>query len=315
MSNTAQFDFINDLECDVQCNAPIGSMTYFEIGGNADVLAVPRSVRALQELMRRCDEQQIPVHILGKGANLLIDDSGIDGVVITLAHTCFKAVALEEQSGIHSLRCMAGADLSKTIMQTARDGMRGLESLAGIPATIGGGIRMNAGGKYGSIGDCLSSVTCIALNGELVTYNTSELELTYRNSNIKEPLILEGTFTLTPDDPEVVRTAVKDIFAWKTSMQPLADTSAGCAFKNPIDSDGQRVSAGKLIDQAGLKGLSHGGASVSSHHANFITTKSGTTAQDVIHVMNTIEKIVFESTGISLQREVVVWSRCKEHAT
>jgi UDP-N-acetylmuramate dehydrogenase len=98
-------------------------------------------------------------------------------------------------------------------------------------------------------------------------------------------------------------------------MQPLADTSAGCAFKNPVDENGQRISAGKLIDQSGLKGTSKGGASVSQQHANFITTSKGATAQDVIAVMNTIEKKVFDYTGITLQREVVVWSRCEVSTT
>ena len=315
MSDPTQFEFLKNIDCDIQFNAPIGNMTYFEIGGHADTLATPKSVAGLQELLRLCHEHDLPIHILGKGANLLIDDAGIDGVVISLLHDCFKTTAFDEQSGNHNLHCMAGADLSKTIMQTARDGMHGLESLAGIPATIGGGIRMNAGGKYGSISDNLTSVHCLSSKGELVVYNIDELEFSYRHSNIIEPLILSGTFALTSEDPEVVRERVKDIFAWKKSMQPLADTSAGCAFKNPVDENGQRISAGKLIDQSGLKGTSKGGAAVSQQHANFITTSKGATAQDVIAVMNTIEKKVFDYTGITLQREVVVWSRCEVSTT
>jgi hypothetical protein len=146
--------------------------------------------------------------------------------------------------------------------------------MAGIPASIGGAIRMNAGGAYGCIGDAVESVTCIDRSGEIVTYPKSELRFGYRETNIPDPVIISAVFNLTPDDPIKVRERVKEIFAYKKSTQPLADHSAGCTFKNPIDPvTEKRVSAGKLIDEAGMKGYSIGGASVSRQHANFILTQ------------------------------------------
>ena len=312
MKTKIQISFFEDIDTKVQFNAPIGDMTYFKLGGLAEVLALPQSVDALSQILNRCYNEGVSFRVLGKGANLLVDDVGVDGVVVKLDHACFTSCTFEEQHAVHSLCCMAGADLSKTLMQTAREGLHGLEGLAGIPASIGGGIRMNAGGKYGSIGESLSSVQCMTSAGELVSYLANKLHFEYRRSNIVEPIILAGTFTLTPENPNVVRNTVKEIFAWKKSMQPLADSSAGCAFKNPIQKNGEQLSAGKLIDESGLKGFCIGGATVNHQHANFITTNSSATAQDVIAIMQEIKKRVFDNTGINLHREVVVWSRDTE---
>ena len=123
---------------------------------------------------------------------------------------------------------------------------------------------------------------------------------------------MSATFQLIPDDPIKIREGVKEIFAWKKARQPLADTSAGCAFKNPIDEEGQHISAGELIDDAGLKGFTIGGAQVSMQHANFITTTENGTAKDVLVLMNEIRKRVLDHSGIELQKEVVVWSRDSE---
>jgi UDP-N-acetylmuramate dehydrogenase len=171
---------------------------------------------------------------------------------------------------------------------------------------------MNAGGKYGSISDSLSSVTCLTKSGELVTYPAQELQFDYRECKISDPIILSATFELQQEDPVRIRESVLEIFAWKRSKQPLAETSAGCAFKNPKQQNGEQVSAGKLIDESGLKGFSIGGATVNSQHANFITTNPQATAQNVIAVMNEMKRRVFDCSGIKLQREVVVWSRDSE---
>jgi UDP-N-acetylmuramate dehydrogenase len=312
MNTLIQSDFFTNIDVKIQFDAPIGNMTYFDLGGSADVLALPQSIDALSRIVKKCYNAGIPLRILGKGANLLVDDDGVEGVVIKLSHDCFKACSVDAKNAAHNLHCMAGADLSQTIMQSAREGLQGLEGLSGIPASIGGGIQMNAGGKFGSIVDSLTSITCLSENGELISHSSDEFCFEYRQSNITEPIILSGTFTLTPDDPIVIRDAIKEIFAWKKSMQPLADTSAGCAFKNLINKINERVSAGKLIDESGLKGFSIGGAMVSHQHANFITTNSTAKAQDVIAIMHEVKKRVFDNTGIHLQQEVVVWSRNSE---
>ena len=204
---------------------------------------------------------------------------------------------------------MAGADLARILIDAARLGQAGLEAMAGIPASIGGAIKMNAGGRYGSISDCLTKITCMTHKGENVTYDIADITFNYRKSEIADPLILSGTFELKVDTPNQVREAVKEIFSWKKTKQPLADPAAGCCFKNPIDSSGNRISAGKLIDEAGLKGTKIGGAIVSKSHANFILTSPDATAKNVIELMSLIKQQVFNHSGIQLESEVIIWSR------
>ena len=182
--------------------------------------------------------------------------------------------------------------------------------MAGIPGTIGGAVRMNAGGIYGCIGDAVRSVTCITRRGDVVTYPAEQLRFEYRRTNIPDPIIVAATFDLTPEDPVALRRRVKEIFAFKKSTQPLADHSAGCTFKNPIDPiSEQRVPAGRLIDEAGLKGTRVGGAVVSTQHANFIVTEPGAAASDVLQLLELIRRRVYEHCGIQLEEEVVVWRR------
>ena len=156
----------------------------------------------------------------------------------------------------------------------------------------------------------MRSVSCVTQRGDLVSYPAAELRFEYRRTNIPDPLIISATFHLAPGDPIALRQRVKEIFAFKKSTQPLADHSAGCTFKNPIDPvSEQRVSAGKLIDEAGLKGHRIGGASVSRHHANFIITEPGAVAQDVLQLLELIRRRVYEHCGVQLEEEVVVWRR------
>ena len=171
---------------------------------------------------------------------------------------------------------------------------------------------MNAGGSFGCISDTLSTVTCLTKEGELATYQTADLRFDYRESKIPNPIILSATFDLTPGDPIKMREITKEIFAWKKSRQPLVDSSAGCAFKNPINSIGEHISAGKLIDDTGLKGFTIGGATISQQHANFITTSAKATAQDVINVMKEIQQRVFRVFWTTWRKDT---TRVKHWAT
>lgn len=312
MSVQFQSEFFSDIDAEVHFDAAIGAMTYYTVGGKSDALVKPNSIDALSLLLRKCTNANIPIRVFGKGANLLIDDIGVDGVVVKLDHGCFKTCTFNREGSDSIMKSMGGADLSKTVIETARKGLGGLQAMAGIPASIGGAIQMNAGGKYGSISDTLDTITTITTSGELVTHQASNLGFEYRMSNISDPIILSAIFRLIPDDPIKIRDSVKEIFTWKKARQPLAETSAGCAFKNPIDETGEHISAGKLIDKAGLKGLTIGGAQVSTQHANFITTTENGTAQDVLTLMNEIRKRVLDNSGVRLQKEVVVWSRDSE---
>jgi UDP-N-acetylmuramate dehydrogenase len=313
MLGSSSSSLFSDLEVEVKPDAPLGAMTWYGIGGRADLLIRPRRIEALATLVKRCHRSGVPLHVFGRGANLLIADEGVGGIVARLDQPAFLRRRYRTSGEDHLLLAGAGADLAKTLMDAARRGLEGLSHLAGIPATIGGAVRMNAGGTLGCIGDAVESVTCLTRSGQRVMYPAGELKFGYRESNIPDPIILAASLRLRPDDPIALRRRIKEVFEHKKSTQPLAEHSAGCVFKNPIDPvSEQRVSAGKLIDQAGLKNLRIGGAAVSSRHANFIITEPGATAGDVIQLMDKIRRRVFEHCGIQLEDELVIWRRGEE---
>ncbi|MCH7601343.1 MAG: UDP-N-acetylmuramate dehydrogenase [Planctomycetes bacterium] len=313
MLSSSASTMFSDLEVEITPDAPIGPMTWYGIGGHADILIRPLTIEALTTLVMRCRRTRSDLRVFGKGANLLVADDGVSGIVITLDTPAFREITYNAEGDVHTMRAMAGADMAATLMDATRRGLEGLSQMAGIPASIGGAIRMNAGGKYGCIGDAIETVTCIGRNGELVTYPKSELTFTYRQTNIPDPIIIAATFRVTPTDPIALREKVKDIFSYKKSTQPLADHSAGCTFKNPIDPEtGEFIPAGKLIDRAGLKGYCIGGATVSTHHANFIVTNPSATASDVMRLLAEVRKRVFDHSGIQLEQEVVIWRRKEE---
>jgi len=298
-----------DLDVEATPDAPLGELTWFGIGGRADALVRPRSVEALATLLRRAHRQGVPVRTLGAGANLLVCDEGVDGIVVRLDAPCFTESLHNARGEIDALRVGAGADLAKTLNDATRRGLEGLSHLAGIPATVGGAVRMNAGGRYGATGDTLHSVGCLSRTGELKAYPASELRFGYRETNIPDPIILWAAFRLEQVDPVALRQRVLEIMAYKKSTQPLAEHSAGCMFRNPTLPGGERTSAGKLIDEAGLKGLAVGGASISMRHGNFVTVAPGSRTADVLELVRQVEARVFDRHGVRLHREVVVWSR------
>ena len=299
-----------DLDVQVELDAPIGTNSWFCAGGRADVLLRPSDPETLAEIIRRCRRTETPVRILGEGANLLVADEGVGGIVIRLDAPAFRMIERNADGEVGLVRIGAGADLSRSLLNLSRSGLGGLETLMGIPASIGGAIRMNAGGRYGSIGDTVHAVACLDAHGETRVYPASELEFDYRRTNITDPIVLWAVFKVTQDDPVVLRDRIKEIAAYKKSTQPLADKSAGCMFRNPKDPEsGEAVSAGRIIDESGLKGLRVGSASVSEKHANFITIDRGGRADDAIALGDEIIKRVREARGVELVREVVIWHR------
>jgi len=309
MTTPVRSQLFGDLDVSVEFDASIGAMTWFGIGGKADALVRPHTQDALVTLVARCHQSHVPLRILGKGANLLVDDDGVDGIVLLLDDPIFRELKFNRTGQVQRLHAMAGADLFKTVNELARQGLSGLEQMAGIPGTIGGGIRMNAGGTYGCIGDNVDTVQCCSMSGELLSYDASQIEFSYRHTNIPECIVLSATFNLQPSQPLAVRARVREIFAAKQASQPMADKSAGCAFRNPLNREGLRIPAGRLIDEAGLKGLSLESATVSTQHANFITTSPTATASHVRKLMALVQQRVLDHHGIELEPEIVIWER------
>ncbi|TVQ32668.1 MAG: UDP-N-acetylmuramate dehydrogenase [Phycisphaeraceae bacterium] len=282
----------------IETDVPI--LTWFGVGGGADMLARPASIQELRTLLGR-DE---PVRILGEGANLLVDDGGVDGLVISLENIC-DVLELEEGG----LLCVeAGADLPKLIIETVRRGFGGLEGLGGIPATIGGATFMNAGGAFGEIFETVERVHTFDPDRNQRSYYKDELKYGYRTGGLDGHLIAAVELRLTEGDPDKLRDRLKEVMAYKKTSQPMKENSAGCVFRNPLV-DGERTSAGKLIDEAGCKGLREGGAEVSDRHANFFITREGCTARDILKLIDAVRERVLKSAGVELETEIAIWRR------
>lgn len=282
----------------VRLNVPLAPLTWFGLGGPAKFYATPTSVDSLKKIVARLRENEIPIYVLGSGANLLVKDEGVDGCVICLSAPEFKKVEINGST----VTAGAGKDVQKLVLECTHAGLGGLECLAGIPGSVGGEIKMNAGGAFGDIGSSVETVTTMDTNGNTYLRTKDELVFEYRKSNITAKFILGATFTLAEDDPQRIMTKVKEIWMYKKNSQPLAEKSAGCIFKNP-----RGLSAGALIDQSGLKGHTIGGAEVSTKHANFITAKKGASAQDVLALIDLAKQRVKEKFDVTLETEVVMW--------
>lgn len=303
--------------------------TWFGIGGRAARLAKPRTIDEL----RACLELDPNLRLLGDGANLLVADEGVTELVVSLSEGEFGSfeIGSPDQRGFVHVRAGAGVHLFKLINATADAGVAGLESLAGIPATAGGATAMNAGGKYGSTGDFVSSVDLLTRDGRPLSLKRTQIEFTYRHCSLTRPswglpigvpagagvpLITHVDFKLRRADPASVKAKLKEVTEYKKTTQPLNANSAGCCFKNPtltdyvkdIGTPGTRVSAGMLIDRSGCKAMRVGGAVVSDQHANFIVAeKSACRAADVLDLMRQVRERVQSQFGITLEPEVVIW--------
>ncbi len=298
-----------------QIETGVKLQTWFGLGGPARRFARPRTIDEL----RACLELDPALRIVGDGANLLVPDEGVSELVVSLSEGGFSEfeIGLANEKGHALVRAGAGVHLFKLINATVDAGLSGLENLAGIPASVGGATMMNAGGKYGAIGDYITSVTLLTHGGELQTLRRNQIEFTYRHCSLfrQRVIVTSVEFRLKRADPAAVKAKLKEVTEFKKASQPLSASSAGCCFKNPtlteyvegVGTPGTRVSAGMLIDRAGCKGLAKGGAVVSDQHANFIVAREGCTAADVVAVMAEVQARVAEAFGVRLEPEIVVW--------
>ncbi|MEL6395785.1 MAG: UDP-N-acetylmuramate dehydrogenase [Planctomycetota bacterium] len=281
--------------------------TWFRVGGAARRLARPASLEQLSE----CLSIDPAARILGDGANLLVHDGGVEELVVDLSDPAFRAVGFEGDRVVAA----AGARLPVLIGRAVSLGLGGLEGLAGIPASVGGAVVMNAGGVFGEIGDVVERVHALRRDGERVTLERDQIGFGYRRSGLGGLVVTSVELRLEPGDREALRARRDECMAHKKASQPLDASSAGCCFKNPtleadldeIGAAGRRVSAGLLLDRAGCKRLGVGGAHVSERHANFVVTTRDARASDVIGLMEEMAGRVRDRFGVGLEREVVVW--------
>jgi UDP-N-acetylenolpyruvoylglucosamine reductase len=281
----------------IRRNEPLAKRTTLRVGGPADVYVEPASEEDLAGVIKFCDEQQARWLVLGRGSNLLVKDRGFRGIVIALAHPHFSRIEIEAPR----LRCGAGAKLKTVAVEAKRAGLQGLEFLEGIPGSVGGALRMNAGAMGGTIFGVVESVQVMDVAGKVQDRLSSELSVTYRNcgalkTNIAVGAVLRGH----PGSAEEIAARMNEFSRKRWHSQPAAP-SAGCIFKNPPS-----IPAGKLIEELGLKGRRVGGALVSLEHGNFIVTDGTATAQDVLELVDIIKSCARTERGIELEMEVQI---------
>jgi UDP-N-acetylmuramate dehydrogenase len=289
---------VKDFEHFVKPAEPLAPHTWFHLGGPAEFFAEPSTVDELQALVRRCRESGMPVRLLGGGSNILVRDEGVPGMVVRLSAPAFTDIKLER----HSLVAGGGAKLGHAISTSVREGLAGLETLVGIPGTIGGALHGNAGSRGGDIGQWTCQATVMTRTGEILQREREELVFAYRESSLDELVILSARFQLDADDPEELTKRMQKQWIVKKASQPLGHQSAGCIFKNP-----RGMSAGMLIEQAGLKNTRIGQAEVSDRHANFIVADPGATSADVLRLIDVVRERVTDRLGIELETEIEIW--------
>ena len=277
---------------------PLAPRTWLRVGGPARYFAQPRSEEELVALVLAAREEDLPVRVLGDGANLLVDDDGFPGLVIHLDDAAFCKIEAVDDGIVAG----GGAKLASVITESIRSGFGGLDQLVGIPGTVGGALRGNAGAKTVSIGDFVKSVDVLTAAGERRTRTEESLSFAYRESSLDELVILSCHLVLEREPEEEITRRVRTRWIQKKAEQPFSDHSAGCIFKNP-----RGQSASELIDDAGLKGMQFGEAEISEKHANFIVTKPGATATDVKRLIEHVRSAVQQQFDVSLDLEIDVW--------
>ena len=278
-------------------NEPMSAHCSFRIGGPARLMACPASGAEAAALLRLLREADAPVELMGKGTNLLVADEGLDAVVVRLG----EAISGAELLPGDRVRAGAGISLAKLAVFAAEAGLSGLEFAHGIPGSLGGAVFMNAGAYGGEMKDVLESAEIALPDGTLREVPAEELELSYRHSALEGSgaLVTAATVKLTPAEPETIRARMRELMEKRRASQPLDMPSAGSTFKRPVGGY-----AAALIDQTGLKGFAIGGAQVSEKHAGFVINRGGATFDDVLRLMEHIQKTVLEKSGVRLEPEV-----------
>ena len=276
-------------------NEPMANHTSYGIGGPALAFIEPNSVNDLQMIQLFAEKHNIPVHCIGGGSNLLVSDDGVDGFVVSLEKS-FKNISFDKD------KCYAGAGvkLSRLVKECIKQNLIGLETLIGIPGTLGGALVMNAGAFGNEISNYLTSIELLNNKGVVEKKSANEIEFKYRSSTFnKNDIILNAEFRLESAPHTMIIQNRDEANLKRRNSQPLKFRSAGSVFKNP---DG--FSAGYLIDQAGLKGKSVGGAMVSDIHANFIINHENAKAEDVVQLVKIIRDTILKEYSIALELEI-----------
>jgi len=289
----------DDFRGTVKTDEPLAPLVWFRLGGPAAYFARPHEPDVLVALLKRCRDHGIAFRILGGGSNVLVRDEGINALVIHLESPFFADLTVRH----NVVEAGAAVPLTSLISGSARAGLAGLEILTGIPGTVGGALRGNAGSRQGAIGQFVRRATVLDPADEIQVRERDDLSFADRDSNLDEPVILSAEFELAEEDPESVVRRMRRLWIIKKENQPYGHQLSGCIFKNPSPD----ISAGALIDQAGLKGTRFGGAEVSDRHANFIVAHPGAKTDDVLQLIERIRQRVWQQFNYELELQIQVW--------
>lgn len=295
----------------VKFGEPMSKHTSLRVGGPAEAFVTPENVEDLKMLVKWSWDRGLSYLIIGKGTNLLVKDNGIHGIAIALSKCLKKIGQTDTNTDGVIVTAMAGANLKTLCAYALKQGLEGMNFALGIPGTVGGGIIMNAGTSHGSMENVLKSINVLLPTGDTRRIKKEALDFDYRKLSWRPELtdghrdqtvILDGRFCLCPSDPEVLKKTARKIIRTRKQGQPTGWPSAGCFFKNPTSGE----AAGQLIEMAGLKGKSIGGAEISSKHANFFINRHKASAADFLALMDLAQEAVFEKFNVHLEREVKV---------
>lgn len=283
---------------------PMMKHTSLRIGGPADLFVIPQNLPSLKNILIIVNRKKIPFFVHGGGTNTLVRDGGIEGVVISL--TSFRKIEILSKNEMNiRIYVETGAPLQSLVNYSQEKGYSGIEGLAGIPGSVGGAISGNAGAFGYEMKDVLVSVSMMDTEGNIKSRGVKDIDFGYRRSNIpSKELLLGAEILLKKDIKEHVSAKIKDYLNRKWESQPLSEPTAGCVFKNPPE-----LFAGKLIDEAGCKGMRIGDVEVSSAHANFFVNKGGAKAADFIRLMEKVNQRVKEKFGVVLEPEIKIVGR------
>ncbi|MEE8399924.1 MAG: UDP-N-acetylmuramate dehydrogenase [Desulfobacterales bacterium] len=290
---------------------PMAQHTSLGVGGPAEVFAVPGTTEDLIRMMQWIQEEGLSYMVIGGGTNLLVNDGGIEGVVISLVR-CLKGVSSSEgDNDPADITALAGSQTLALCRYAIDRGFAGMNFALGIPGTIGGGIMMNAGTSYGSIESVLNRITVLCPTGETEVIRREDLEFGYRSltwERLEEadekgpPIVISGSFSLLASDSQTLKEEARSILREREQKQPIHHPSAGSVFKNPASGK----SAGELIEIAGLKGKRIGGAEVSEQHANFFINRGQASASDFLTLIAVVQDAVSTAFGVDLETEVTI---------
>ena len=269
--------------------------TYYGIGGPAEAFIVPKDKDDLSKILCYAYRHKVPAYFIGSGSNLLVSDKGIQGLVLSPKRG-FKQFKFNKSS----LYAESGVMLTRIVKESIKRNLSGLESLIGVPGTLGGALVMNAGAFGGEISNYLRCVDIMNMKGQVISYHPDELDFAYRFSSFKEDeFIISANFILKNEDPKVILRNKENANKGRKSNQPLKFRSAGSVFKNP-----KNIAAGYLIDKAGLKGTKIGDAEISTKHANFFINHGNASSKDILNLIKLAREKVREKFEINLELEI-----------